>query len=411
MGRRSLALIILMSFLFSLSGCWSRREIEKLAIATVIAYDKVTINGQQKWMASAIIIKPSALGGKGPLGGNGGQGAKSPRLLVSSLGDTIWEAGRNLSTRIPRREYLAHINVIIIGEKLAREGLDKFIDDLLRSKDIRLNTWILVTKGQAIDVLRAEPELEELLSQEILGLVQNNQPAVSEAVTIDIKRFVNQLITPGRDAVVSFIEIFDRGGETSQAQEGKNSGSTVRGSQALRLRGSSVFRKGKLVGFLEDWETKGYLYAIGKAKEGIISLSMHGHTKKDVAFAMTRTRSKIIPRVNSEEIAFTIDIKAEGDLQQHEDTSPIASPENIKLIEQLAAQEIKHMVEEIVKKAKDEFNADIFGFGDRLHKQYPKVWNLVEKDWGEIYPDVKVTVDVEAKIRRTGMITNTPIIR
>lgn len=410
MSKRLAALLITVLLLLSFTGCWSRREIEKLAMATVLAYDKVTVDGQEKWMVSANIIKPSALAGEGPLGGNGGGGGDKPALLVSGLGATIWEAGRNLATRIPRREYLAHANIIVVGEKVAREGVDQIIDDFLRSKDIRLNTWIFVAKGQAFDVLKTEPELEELLSQEMIGLVQNNQPDISKAFTIDVKRFVNQLITPGQDAAASCIEIFERKGETGQ---GKAQGGSSKddAQKSLRLVGTSVFRKEKLVGWLDDAETKGFLYAIGKAKQGIISLSLHEHTKKDVAFSMSRTSSKIIPEVNGNEITFIIDIQAEGDLQQHEDTNPIANPETIKVIEQKVAQEIKDMVEKALNKAKNELEADIFGFGDRLHKRYPQIWKQVEKDWRNIYPNVKVTVNAKAKVRRTGMITNTPIIR
>ena len=45
---------------------------------------------------------------------------------------------------------------------LLREGVDQLIDAVLRYKDIRLNSHVLVTKGRAIDVLKSKPELEHL---------------------------------------------------------------------------------------------------------------------------------------------------------------------------------------------------------------------------------------------------------
>ena len=406
MSKRFVTILIIVFILFSFTGCWSRREIEKLAMATIIGTDKITIDGQDKWLISANTIKPRDLASQGPLGGNG-SGSDKPTVLVSSIGSTAWEAGRNLTARLPRREYIAHVNIFVIGEKLARDGVDQIIDVLLRSKDIRLNTWVLVAKGQALDILEIEPELEELLSQEIIGLVQN-QPVASEAFTIDIKRFANQLITPGQDAVASCIEVFERK-EGGQSQPG-NSSANNSGQKAVRLVGTAVFRKGKLVGWLNDEETKGYLYGIGRARQGIISLSVHELDKKDVAFAMTRASSKIVPKVEGDEISFIIDIKAEGDLQQHDDTRPIARPDVIKAVEQKAAHEIKALVENALNKAQNEFEADIFGFGNRLHKRYPQFWKQIQQDWREIYPDIKVTVNVEAKVRRTGMITDTPAV-
>lgn len=407
MGRRLIGILIILLFLlFALSGCWSRSEIERLAMTTVLGHDKVTIDGQKKWLVSATVIKPRDLASQGPLGGNGSGGDK-PTMLVSGIGATVWEAGRNLATRLPRREYIAHSNIVIIGEDLAREGVDQLIDVLLRSKDIRLNTWVLVSKGPALDVLKIEPELEELLSQEIIGLVQN-QPGSSKAFTIDIKRFINQLITPGQDTAASCIEIFERK-EGDQGQ-GEGGSSKENPQKAVRVVGAAVFRKDKLVGFLDDSETKGFLYVTGRAKQGIISLSLHEHAKKDVAFAMTRTSSRIIPKIDDDGVSFIVDIHAEGDLQQHEDTEPVASPEIIKAIEEKAAQEIKALVEKALNKAKKDFGADIFGFGRTLHKRYPQIWKGLEDDWREIYPDIEVTVKAEAKIRRTGMLTDTPKI-
>lgn len=296
MVKRFIAFIVTVLLVLSSAGCWSRREIEKLAMATMLTYDKVTVDGREKWMVSGTFIIPGALAAEGPL--------------------------------------------------------------------IRLNTWILVTKGQALDVLKTEPEMEQLLSQEIIGLVQNNQPTVSKAVTTDIKSFINQLITPGQDAVASYIEIFKRDEETG---ENKTQGSSTEDEpqKALRLIGASVFRKEKLAGFLDDLETKGFLYGIGKAKQGTISINVHEPDKNDVVFAMTRSSSKIIPKVDRDEITFIIEIFAEGDLQQHEDTKPIADPKTMKTIEERTAQEIKAMVEKALNKAQKEFEADIFGLGDR----------------------------------------------
>jgi len=406
MGKLFAKVFITVLILFTFTGCWSRREIEKLAMVTMIGTDKIIVDGQEKIQTSVTVIKPRDLASQGPLGGSGsGGGSGKPTVTVSSIGATAWEAVTNLTARLPRRQYIAHANIYVVGEELAREGMGQLIDVFLRSKDIRLNTWILISKGRALDIIEVEPELEELLSQEIIGLVQN-QPVASKGFAIDFKRFINQLIMPGQDAVASCIEIFER--SQSQKENSSNGESTRR---AVRMGGTAVFREDKLVGFLDAEETKGFLYAIGRAKQGIISLSLHDHEEKDVAFAMTRTSSSIVPKINGDEIEFTINIYAEGDLQQHQDTMPVASPEIIKIIEEKAAQEIKVMVEKALNKAKKEFGADIFGFGNSLHKRYPQIWKHLEKDWREIYPDIKVTVNVHAKIRRIGMLTDTPSIR
>ena len=56
-----------------------------------------------------------------------------------------------------------------------------------------------------------------------------------------------------------------------------------------------------------------------------------------------------------------------------------------------------------------ELNADVFGFGEALHRKYPKQWKELEKDWDEIFPELEVEIVVETQVSRSG-ISIKPII-
>lgn len=75
------------------------------------------------------------------------------------------------------------------------------------------------------------------------------------------------------------------------------------------------------------------------------------------------------------------------------------------------SREIKKSVEDTIRLNQQEYQADIFGFGQRLYQKFPQVWKAIEKDWDDIYPTVEVSVKVSAMIRRTGMIGATPKIK
>lgn len=410
-GKRVMVLLVVLALLATQSGCWSRKEIEDLAIGTALGIDRVEVGGRPKWRVAIQIVRPGEMGAGGGQRGGGGQG--KPVLLASSLGDTLEDAIINMKTRSPRQLFLAHANLIVLGERVAREGAHEVVDIILRERDLRLRVWVLVTKGEALDILRAEPELEKLPSEEMMGLITNTQPKVSKAFVVDVKDFINQLAAPGRDAVASKVQVFTpmeerpTGGGEPQAPRGMEK----EVKPAVRLTGAAVFRGDRLAGWMGDRETKGYLYVINEAEGGIIPVRIHGHQEKDISFMMTRSKSKITPEVRDGRIAFSVEIKAEGDLGEHQETLQIAKPGTIKSLEKDVTQEIKKMVEESIRMAQQDFGADIFGFGERLHKKYPKVWKEIEKDWRDIYPAVEVTVSVEAKIRRTGMIGDSPVIK
>lgn len=52
-------------------------------------------------------------------------------------------------------------------------------------------------------------------------------------------------------------------------------------------------------------------------------------------------------------------------------------------------------------------NADVFGFGEAVRRKYPREWPQYEKMWEELFPVfLDVRLEVDAKIRRTGLITD-----
>ncbi|NMA15164.1 MAG: hypothetical protein GX930_08020 [Clostridia bacterium] len=56
-----------------------------------------------------------------------------------------------------------------------------------------------------------------------------------------------------------------------------------------------------------------------------------------------------------------------------------------------------------------QYNTDIFGFGEAVHKKYPKQWEEIEDEWDDYFPEIKLSLEVEAKLRRSGMTTKPPI--
>jgi spore germination protein KC len=409
--KRTIIVITIVLILTVPAGCWSRKEIERLAIITMMGFDKAHVDGQAKWVISAQVIRPGELsGGAGRAGSSGGG---KPVWLVSSVGDTIIDAERNFSSRSPRESFIAQSNVLVIGEAVAREGMHELIDYIVRNRDIRLRSWLLVVNGKAIDVLRAEPEIEKTTSNELMGIINNSVPRISKAYTVTVKDFIIQLLSPGRDAVASRVDIFIpdevKPYEIEEPDVPRGLGSENK--PAPRLHGAAVFNKNRLVGWLEDRETLGLLYIVNKAQQGVISVSFSESGRKDVTFVMTGSQSRITPKINGSNIAFSIEIDAEGYLGENNNLVEISKPETLTAIEKKVSSEIKKMTEDVIQKAQQEYGADVFGLGDRLRKTYPRVWKDIEKDWDLIYPTVEVTLNVNAKIRRTGMTGDTPKIK
>lgn len=393
-------IIFLPLFLFMLlaAGCWDRREIDNLAIVGAIGFDKVTVDDRDMYLTTVQIYKPGEMGG-----GLEGGGVKTiaPYWVVSASGKTLYDAEKNISSRSPRSMFLPHSDVVIIGERLAKEdGIDKVMDLLLRNKDLRLRSSLYVTEGEAREVFeKGLPQLESTLSQELKGIKEKSLPDVSKGYAPDVNEFAHCLLTDGRDPVAGKLAIF------KVPEKLPPPTSWEKPQSYARPAGMAVFRGSKLAGWLTENETQGFLYVVNKAKEGIIPLKLPDSQQEVFSFQMTGSKAKIIPSVRGDNVSIKLEIKAEGNIGDIEDSLSVSDPEDIKKLESLAADSIKELIENTVHRTQA-MEADVFGFGEIINRKHPKLWKDMKEDWQYIYSDLTVKVKVEVKIRGTGMISN-----
>lgn len=384
--------VILIISLF-LPGCWSRTEIESLAIIGGLGIDVDKQGGKEKFVLTASIVRP-ALAGGGTEAGGGGQG-KPIYWRVSSLGDTMAEAERNVNLRIPRRVFYGHLRFVLISEKAARKGLTDIFDYLHRNMRIRPRVLVLMTSKRATEELITSSELETTIARQIEEMDRISLAQASKATILDLSETTEELIAPGVDPMVARLT-------TVTSPPTEPGGDPVK---VFRLTGGGVFRIDKFVGWMDAEEIRGLLLATGQAKTGPFSISLHPHPSDDVSIMMARATGNIKVKTKGEEVTANIEIVAEGDLSEYHKTDEIATDEGIKKLEKKFAEEINRQVMKSVKKAQ-KLNSDVFGFGAQLHRSNPKEWKKFEKKWYEVFPKIKVKTKITAHVRRTGMIAN-----
>jgi spore germination protein KC len=191
------------------------------------------------------------------------------------------------------------------------------------------------------------------------------------------------------------------GGEEGGGEE--NTSGTEK--KQLRLNGTGLFHKDKLVGYMTDEETRGMLWVLGEVRGGAVVIPCPDQEKGNVVFGIKATKSQFTPSFDRKKLKLHIEIEEEGTISEVNcpklDTS---KPETIKKLEKLKSKDIEDRILQSIHKAQ-KLKSDIFGFGDEFHREDPKKWKEYEKDWGQHFSEVEVTVHVTCKIRRVGMIS------
>jgi spore germination protein KC len=141
-------------------------------------------------------------------------------------------------------------------------------------------------------------------------------------------------------------------------------------------------------------------------KSGIIIVKSPKEENKNVALEIIRASSKIIPEIQDGEVVITIEIKEEGNLAEQMSRVELTTTEMFQVLEQRKAQVIKKEVESVLKKAQMEWETDVFGFGQAVHRKYPREWKELQGRWHDVFPEIKVQVKIDAKLRTGGLSTS-----
>ncbi|MCM1565669.1 MAG: Ger(x)C family spore germination protein [Dehalobacter sp.] len=381
-----LKLIPALCLVFVLSGCWSQHELNTLAIVSGVGLDKAK---EPDIEMTVQIIKPGEIK-SGKKEENGGSSPKG-YLNLTNTGDSESDIARGFSHEMNKLLFFPHNQILVFSRDLAEEGLQNHIDFFVRDHETRLNTWVLISKERASEVLNVAPELGKVPAMEIGHLVES-QNKTSQSSIVNLEQFITRLMSKTTAPIAPFIEI--TGGEKQKK---------------IMVSGTAIFKKDKLVGQLDKDETRGLLWVINEVKSGIIEVkSPNGDGK--ASLEITRSNTKIIPEIIDGKIHFKIEIKEEGSLGSQSSHEDLALPLAFESLEKEQSAVIENEIMAALEKAK-KLNTDIFGFGDIFNKKYPKEWKELEGNWDEVFPDIDVEFAIEAKLRFTGRITSPVVLK
>lgn len=378
-----------------LTGCWNRRELNEMGIAVAIGIDK----HEEQYAVSVQMVNPSEVASRRESGGKG-----APVVTFQEKGDTIHAALRKMTTASPRKVYLSHIRMIVFGEELAAEGIGKTLDFLSRDHEMRTDFYISVAKGMTAEKILSEYTIpQELIpANHMYKALKTSHAAWAATAKISLDHLISDIVKEGKQAVLTGIEL--KGNKDNDDIQTKENVESIRPISLLHFPGMAVFKSDKLIGWLNEDESKGYNYTQGNVKSTVVEVACPRGGK--IGIELIRTKTKIKTDMINGQPAATVKLRAEGNISDVEcESIDISNVDSIYKIESMAAQQIRSVIEDVVHKAQDSYQADIFGFGEALYHADPKSWNKLKDDWDQTFTDLKLTVKVDAKIRRTGTIS------
>ncbi|MDP2857905.1 MAG: Ger(x)C family spore germination C-terminal domain-containing protein, partial [Bacillota bacterium] len=337
-----------------------------------------------------------------------------------------------IQRRMPKRFFLGQVATMIVGQNLAREGLAAVIDYFGMNPQIRRSIY-LATCDSASGLLQ-RAFIRPLASLTLTGLVENSE-ATGKSASVTLNEFLVKLSEPGIEPITLHtssrsthdLAIKRPGEEVKQTHEGQpvpepiESEHEIEGEHPpesvvldpLREQGTSeqlkavtfvggiaAYRNDKMVGFLDGNDARGYLWAVGRVRSGMLEVTNPFSTAGDLALEIVRAPASMQVRIEGGRPSITV--KVNVDLQGGYWTmdTPLYEPGAVQTIEAAAASTIQAEIMRSLQIVREELRTDIYGFGQAIFRKNPKLWHSLADDWNDRgLQELQIDVQVRTRLR------------
>lgn len=361
-----------------LTGCWNYREVEQLAIVSGVAIDRY---GKDNVLVTAEIVSVDQTQ----------KGSSLKPVYIEATGTTFFEAIRSMVSIQGKKLYWSHAKTIIVSEQIAKEGLTREMDFFNRDAEVRKDVWVLISKEKtAREIFKSKPIFEKLTGFEIDDTMRA-QEAISRYPSIELYELFDTIASKESATVLPTVSLMP-----------------VKEAFASYVGGTAIIKKDKLLGYLDETDSKSLLWVQDELKGGLYPVKNVAGTKHDVSLEIFRNKTKIKPKVIDEKLVINIDIVTDVNIGEILGNEDFISEKPRKVLENYAEAQIRKDIESLVKKAQNEYKTDFLGFGEHVKRSMPNVWRSIEKDWDDVFADAEIKVSVDIRIRGSAT-TRKPI--
>lgn len=295
--RKAVVCIILLAMIVLLGGCWDKVEIDELSIVTATAIDKHD-DGQVE--ISLEIFIPKSLSGSSQGGGGGAEsGGGQTTMVVSHKGKNMADALSKLEAELPRRIFWGSCKVFIFGTAAAKDGIQHYLDFLLRHPQPRERASMFVSEGKAKSIIEQKAVIERYSAETI-----HKKADTGHGLTITLQDLEKMITDEDQGAGLPYLKL-----KNEQTSAGKI-------SKLPNIHGIAVFKNESMVGKISESTTRGLLWLRGEIEEYTVNVKPKNE-QGVVSIVPVLTRVNLTPKIQGGEWKMIVNIKTEGMVVQN----------------------------------------------------------------------------------------------
>ena len=366
--KRRCAVLALAALMLPLSGCKETfdflpygRELEDMALMRTMGVDAAE---------EGVTVTTSS----GAQDQGGGQGAGKPTVLKQT-GGSISAACLSMQAQGASYVFYGHVGQFLLGEDLARQGVDGALDYVLRDIEMRLETNLyLIRGGQAGAAIEAAAQVNSATDQ--LESLEADAGLLADSMFRTVEDVMEDLEENG-DSFAPALTLDQESGQLEPA-------------------GYGLLRQGVLAGWAEDEAARGVNLLMGWVDADVLEVETPSVGR--AALRAVGAETKVRPVFEGDTLTgLELQCQVDANLAEGGDGAHLEDPVLLGELETALAQRSHLRLEEAVDLCRT-LDGDFFQLETRAGLSAPWRWDDIRAGWDLSALDV--TVQVEANIQR-----------
>ncbi|MBB3112094.1 spore germination protein [Paenibacillus phyllosphaerae] len=380
MTRRMMFIASLVAFALLVTGCRDQRIIERMGFTRTVAFDLPPDDGESQDQKDKMLRVTLSIPKAQP---------ENSRIVLTTTAHSSKEARVIVSRKNNRRIVSGQLRSALFGSRLAKEGLWKYIDTLVRDPSIGSKVNVVIVSGNANALLERDFKQYPSTGEYIDDLLRNAS-GLTEIPQANLHTFARDYFDKGVDPVAPLLK------------EDK---------QTLSVDGIALFRSDRYVGRIPPTKSLLFSFLHDNIATGEIVMKLPGaEGAKDemIMLSFVASKRKITAKVrkpvrSGDDVAIDIRLRISGEVLEYTGKLNLQKTEDQLVLEkQMKAyveKETKTLIEEILK-----LKSDPFGFGKKVRNQISyREWDKLQ--WHDaILPGVSVQVHADVKVKDIGKL-------
>ncbi|MEH7123212.1 Ger(x)C family spore germination protein [Bacillus sp. JJ1773] len=356
-----------------LTGCWDQNLLKDVSLINSSAFDMEDTDK----ISTTVSIR--ALQGSEVTGVQ-----KAKTETFTEINRTPRGARDLIDLEVSKKIDASKLQVLLVGEKLARKEFYSTLDVFYRDPKSALNAKVAVVKGKAKEVIKLGSETDLLVGEYLSDLLTSAEEATM-LKNNDIQSIGTIILDPGQDITVPVIHRIDH--------------------KTAKVMGAALF-DGKNYSGMDLNKDDSILFQLLKGNlSKLARLTMKVNDTESIKDFITIDISDVNRNLSIEakspsaiHVHLSLELKAKV-VEYPQDV--LDSQKEIHKLNSILSKKLTDQAQKVTQQLQ-EANCDGLGIGRRMIALHHKIWKKL--DWHSVYPTITFNTDVKVKIIQKGII-------